>query len=74
MFARTGACLRALMYVWSNASGDHGSKGSSGDFVSLDIPMSAREDITSSIAVRSGDGVRPVPPGDGGWGETARGV
>jgi hypothetical protein len=36
--------------------------------------MSAKDDITSSMAVRRGEGVNPVAPGEGGQGETARGV
>lgn len=36
--------------------------------------MSANDDITSSIALRSGDGVSPDSLGDGGHGEVAPGV
>jgi hypothetical protein len=41
--------------------------------VPLDMPMLESDDMTSSIALRRGEGVRPVPPGDGGKGEVARG-
>lgn len=71
---RRGPFRLACVYVWSNASGDHGSRGGSGEVVSCETPISASDDITSSIALRSGEGVSPVPPGEGGHGDGALGV
>jgi hypothetical protein len=62
------------IYAWSKASGDHGSIGVLGESFSRATPMSASDDITSSIALRNGEGVMPVPAGEGGHGETAGGV
>ena len=63
--------LRAFVRSSSKASGDHGLSGScsgEGDGSSLRNSMSCKELMTSSIASRRGEGVRPGR-GEGGAGD-----
>ena len=61
----------------SKLSGDHGSmgaEGAGGASDPADMPNASSCSITPSIASRRGEGVMWLPDGEGGIGETARGV